>query len=92
MSDMIDMYRDMKEIDQERRADNRETSAAHLRVCGVQFEARNDGAHLIITRQRKAVIDFWPGTGKWIERNGKKGHGIKSLCALLAIAQPKSKD
>ncbi|CEL30253.1 hypothetical protein [Pseudomonas fluorescens] len=62
-----------------RRADNREKSAALLTEHGVQFEAKNMGAHLIVSYDGH-VIDFWPGTGKYIPRGGgRSGRGVFNL-------------
>lgn len=67
MSDdtMADYWRDVKpamqEASKQRRAFNRDSSAALLRANGVQFESKNDGAHLIVHAKGR-VFDFWPGT------------------------------
>lgn len=55
---------DLRAISQERRAANRESSAAMLGGAGIAFEMKNDGAHLIV-RHGGVVADFWPGTGKF---------------------------
>lgn len=84
MGDMGDYWRDvtpaLKERSQQKRASNRENGAARLTAAGIQFESKNDGAHLIV-RTNDHVIDYWPGTGKWITRGRapKTGRGIARL-------------
>jgi hypothetical protein len=69
----------MKERSKAKRANNREQSAELLRAAGVPFESKNSGAHLIVDGR----FDFWPGTGLWIERDGrgerKRNRGIRNL-------------
>jgi len=62
----------------DKRQQNREQSTDILIKRGVTFEAKNFGRHLIITRDGRTV-DFWPGTGLWIFREGKKGRGVFNL-------------
>lgn len=82
MGDMGEFWADMKpvlkEASKERRRNNRENSADLLRQKGVEFESKNHGAHLIV-EGRCCLIDFWPGTGKFITRNGRKGRGVRNL-------------
>ena len=71
----------MKEQSQERRANNRESSAAILTNKGIPFESKNGGAHLIVNG---GEVDFWPGTGKWIFRQSRKqGRGVRQLLKAL---------
>jgi hypothetical protein len=63
----------MKEAGKQRRAGNRESSAALLSERGIAFQSKNDGAHLVVSHAGK-VADLWPGTGKYrIRRPGGKG-------------------
>lgn len=63
----------------ERRATNREASIKLLTTYGVEFERKNGDVHLIV-RHDGRVIDFWPSTGKFIERkNGRTGRGVFNL-------------
>lgn len=58
---------------------NRASSPKVLRYYGVPFETKNGGAHLICKSGGK-VVDFWPGTGKWIVRGtDKSGRGVFAL-------------
>lgn len=76
----------------ERRADNRDRSAAILDRLGVSFESKNGGAHLIVTHDGKTV-DFWPGTGKFIQRQSgaRHGRGVFNLMKLLGIQHEEGK-
>ena len=70
---------------QARRADNREKSAAILTERGVQFESKNMGAHLIVSHGEH-VVDFWPGTGKYIQRGGaRQGRGVFNLLKVIGV-------
>lgn len=77
---MAEYWRDvrpvMKKASSDRRAANRENSAALLSSKGIEFTTNNDGIHLMVSHAG-GVIDFWPGTGRWrtrttpvIERRG----------------------
>lgn len=70
---------------QARRADNRAGSADMLQELGVSFERNNMGAHLIVSHDGK-VVDFWPGTGKYIPRGfGRPGRGVFNLLKLIGV-------
>lgn len=63
-----------------KRSSNRDLSAQQLVVASVAFESKNRGAHLIV----KDRIDFWPGTGRWNDRQlPTKGFGVLSLIEYL---------
>ena len=82
MSDMCEMFNALKKVRQEKRADNREQSAEYLAQRGIPFVEKNGGAHLIV-EGNECFIDFWPGTGKWIARNGNKGFGVRNLVNFI---------
>jgi hypothetical protein len=84
MGEMVDDFRALKKYRQEKRADNRESSAEYLSVRGVPFTVKNGGAHLIVECE-ECFIDFWPGTGKWHSRCGKKGFGVRNLCEFVGV-------
>lgn len=92
MGDTGDYWRDlaphMKAVSQAKRASHRDKAPEILKGVGIDFESRNDGAHLIV-KGEGTTIDFWPGTGLWKVRHttiqrrgvfpllrylGKKGH------------------
>jgi hypothetical protein len=92
-SEMGEMFNALKKERQEKRVSNRESSAEYLRERGVPFEEKNFGAHLIV-EGRECLIDFWPGTGKWNSRCGKKGFGVRNLVAFIGAPsnqEPKEK-
>lgn len=89
--DIWDAYADLRKMRQEKRANNREQSAALLTRAGIFFEAKNDGAHLIVIGG-PFVIDFWPGTGLWIVRGkaedlSRKKRGVRNLIAFVERAR-----
>lgn len=65
-------------------ARNRASSPAILLSHGITFVSKNAGVHLIVSHNGK-VVDFWPGTGKWIGRgNGAAvGRGVFNLIREL---------
>lgn len=78
MGDMGTIWRDQKRHSQCKRKMNREDSARILIESGINFTSNNEGAHLIVQKD-SIIIDFWPGTGKYITRSGKHGRGILNL-------------
>lgn len=85
MSEAILVFVDRKQESMDRRANNRENSASILEEKGIKFERKNMGAHLIVHGQ-VIVVDFWPGTGKWIVRGtGKTGRGVFNLLKLPGL-------
>lgn len=60
-------------------ARNRAFAPGRLMYYGIEFQSRNNGAHLIVTHNGWTV-DFWPGTGKFTERRGRwSGRGVLNL-------------
>lgn len=80
--DLKDYFRDMKQISQEKRANNRHQSTILLEKLGVKFETKNGGTHLIVSGPNH-LIDFWPGTGRWIPRCGKGGRGVRNMLRYI---------
>ena len=83
MGDMGDYWRDvspvLKSESQRRRANNRQSSPHMLKAAGFDFEVKNNGAHLIVSGPA-GVADFWPGTGRFIFRQGgPQGRGVRRL-------------
>lgn len=85
MGDEGDYWRDVKpymlEASKRKRRANREHAAYLLTQAGIPFESKNEGAHLIV-QGREVIIDFWPGTGKFITRAGKTGRGVRHVMEL----------
>ena len=83
MSEMGELFAEHRRLGQQRRANNRASSAERLAAAGVSFESKNDGAHLIVTAGVKR-IDFWPGTGLWIVRGeSKRRYGVDALLVRI---------
>lgn len=77
-------WRDVKKARQEKRRLNRTFSPAQLMAAGIEFEEKNDGAHLIVKKKEGGFVDFWPGTGLWIDRqSNKKGRGVEKLIFFI---------
>ena len=79
MSEIGELFAAQRRLGQQRRANNRASSAERLAGAGVRFESKNDGAHLIVEATPKR-IDFWPGTGLWIVRGDpRRRYGVQKL-------------
>lgn len=87
MSEMDEFWRDVNRARQDKRADNRVQSSDYLEHRAIPFVSKNGGAHLIV-EGRDCFIDFWPGTGKWVARNGVKGFGVRSLVTYITGGTP----
>ena len=73
--DMGHYWRDVREAKQEKKRQNEKSSTEILKSKGVQFRSLNGGNHL----QLENGTNFWPSTGKWIRKDGKKGRGVFNL-------------
>lgn len=83
MGDMGDLFNDLKQVRQKKRAGNRDQSAAVLSRAGIVFEEKNIGAHLIVFGG-ETTIDFWPGTGLWIVRGeNQRRYGVRKLVQFV---------
>ena len=83
MSDLGETFQALREMSQQKRAVNRKESVKLLTKRGIAFVVKNNGAHLIV-KGRRADIDFWPGTGLWIERDtGTTGRGVQKLITFI---------
>lgn len=94
---MADFWRDVKpamqEASQQRRASNRDNSAALLRANGVQFESKNGGAHLVVRDGIGRIFDFWPGTGLWqLRGTPQRWRGVHSLLGNIRKHATKTKE
>jgi len=83
-SDMGEMFNALKKERQIKRASNRATSADLLLERGVSFTSNNNGAHLVVSQDQK-TIDFWPGTGRWIDRVGVRGFGVFNMLKHIGL-------
>lgn len=78
MGDVGETFNQLKKQGQEKRGKNRKASPEILKNAGIVFESKNGGSHLVVGGPG-CFIDFWPGTGRWISRNGAKGFGVRNL-------------
>lgn len=86
MSEAAKTSRTIAEARRQERAERRVTIPERLAAAGIAFERKNNGAHLIV-RHRKHTIDFWPGTGLWIERGSdRRRYGVRGLVKHLEHA------
>jgi len=83
-SETAQVYRAMKGHSKGKRGNNRKMGAKFLADKDIPFTTNNGGAHLIV-EGNECFIDYWPGTGKWISRNGKKGFGVKNLIRYVEV-------
>lgn len=68
---------------QVKRGHNRASSAKILTEKGIPFESKSQGVHLIVDGGDR-VIDFWPGTGKWIPRGDRQPQfGVRGLVMYI---------
>ena len=80
MSELGEMYAAMRGRSADRKARRRTSAPAGLASRGVAFESKNEGAHLIVDGGTLGKIDFWPGTGLWVERkSGRRRRGFGAL-------------
>jgi hypothetical protein len=97
MSEVIDYFRDMKAIEKERRAENRATGPEALTAAGFLFDVKNAGTHLIV-RTNRGLVDYWPGTEKWMVRGERTRNGLDNFLAEFqpvgtsSVAQPVEDD
>jgi len=85
MGDMGDLYNSVRLDSKNRRAAHRKNAPHLLIKYKINFTSKNNGAHLIIQKDEFLnIIDFWPGTGKWIDRETHKAsRGIKNLINFI---------
>ena len=82
MGDIGEMYSNMKEHSKKKRAGNRENAITILNDNNISFESKNNGAHFIVFGSNE-IIDYWPGTGKFISRRGHtECRGVRNLIKL----------
>lgn len=74
MGELFNAWRDHRKV---KRLSNLVWSTQRLRDLGILFESKNGGIHLIVCGH----IDYWPSTGKWIDRKDprKQTRGIDAL-------------
>ena len=76
-------WRAFRAASAEKRRDNMRASTAILAKHAVPFEAQDaQGIHLVV-RYGGRVVDYWPSTGKWIDR-ANRGIHMRGVFRLLA--------
>lgn len=85
--DWAEFTRQKREESKARRAGYRAHAANRLDELGIPYTSHNEGAHLVV-RGNNGLIDYWPGTGKFIARNGKKGRGLQGVLKLCSATKP----
>ncbi|HDR1878008.1 TPA: hypothetical protein QB627_002026, partial [Pasteurella multocida] len=80
MGDMGEAFRDYSKFRKEKRRNNLIYNTDLLIKSEVNFTSKNGGVHLII-EVNNMILDFYPSTGLWWDRNnkGKKYRGVKNL-------------
>ena len=87
MGDMAEVFKIRNEESKKKRASNRQQGPKFLEKADILFISKNDGAHLIV-EGNDCFIDFWPGTGTWIVRTGKRGFGVRNLVKYIKEQTP----
>lgn len=82
MGDMAEDFKMLHQISKDKREKNRNSGLSHLEKVGIPFEIKNGGAHLIVEGSR-GFLDYWPGTGRWIARSGRRGFGVRNLISAI---------
>lgn len=84
MSDIGEYFRDYRKFRKEKRKNNLIHSTDLLIKSGINFTSKNEGIHLII-ETNNIVLDFYPSTGLWWDRNNKskKYRGVKNLLRYI---------
>ncbi|HED4408954.1 TPA: hypothetical protein R4328_002093 [Pasteurella multocida] len=84
MGDMGEAFRDYSKFQKEKRRNNLIYNTDLLIKSGVNFTSKNGGVHLII-EVNNMILDFYPSTGLWWDRNNKckKYRGVKNLLRYI---------
>lgn len=93
MSEIAEIWADIRAHSQQKRRANLASSTALLTHSGIPFTAHNGGIHIILHKGEQPV-DFWPSTGLWwIRGTSNKRRGVKKLIAYMkSTNQPKGKN
>lgn len=74
MGDMREVFDLLREDRRERRDARREKNDGAIRESGLPWKSRNDGASWILRSPEYPRVDFFPGTGRWIDIEAGKIH------------------
>ena len=78
MSELSQIYEDMRELSRIKKQSNLEFSTSLLDKLSIDYQSKNNGIHLIVVGNNE-LIDFWPTTGKFIPRGGIADRGVLNL-------------
>ncbi len=83
MSEMAEIWADMRAHSQQKKRSNLASSTAMLQHNAIPFVVHNGGVHLVLTKGNQ-TIDYWPSTGLWwIRGTSNKRRGVKRLLAYM---------
>ena len=83
MSEMAEIWGDLRAMRQAKKRSNLAASTQMLLDSGIQFVTHNGGIHLTINKGSE-VIDYWPSTGLWwIRGTSNKRRGIARLLTYM---------
>lgn len=83
--ELSEFYKSWGARKRKKKESNLSWSTDKLAKDGIVFDSKNGGAHLIISHNEK-IYDFWPSTGKFLDRSsGKYGRGIRNLYKKLGV-------
>jgi hypothetical protein len=82
MSEIGDMWIGLRDRNKVIKAQRVTDAITTLKKLGIAFERKNNDNHLVIEGV-DCFIDFWPSTGNWAVRLGKKGNGLNNLLTLM---------
>lgn len=90
MGDMGDAFRELTKARKEKRNLNLKRSTQLLECLNIPFVKHNAGFHLVVSYGGK-VVDFYPSTGLWVDRENKniKRRGVRGLLVYIGAAQEK---
>jgi len=85
MSDVGDMWKEYKQCMKLKKQSNLDYSVSLLDELGIEYTSGNYNIHMIVAHGGK-VVNFWPTTGKFIERGSNtSGRGVHNLVNRLTI-------
>ena len=73
MSEMVEVFRALKEIDKQERWDSQKANLALLKGAGFLKKGKLNGEHtLVIRSDRGAKVDFYLTRNKWWDHNKRR--------------------
>ena len=87
MGDMGEAFRELTKARKEKRKFNLKRSTQLLECLNIPFVKHNAGFHLVVSYRGK-VVDFYPSTGLWVDRENKniKCRGVRGLLVYIGAA------